>query len=227
MFSGDFVTMASKPPRTGANKSPHPKTARLPTNRSALRNEMRTRRRALDIASQRDAAQRLAQDFAHCPLFRRSRHIAFYLANDGELDPAVLLQRAWKMGKVCYLPVITPRQSLLFAAYADGDPLALNRYGIPEPARPGVALVGARVLDLILTPLVAFDDRGHRLGMGGGFYDRSLSFLRYRHAWRKPRLVGIAHDWQRVAALNAEAWDVPLDGVATDRQVYLFNNTQP
>ena len=118
---------------------------------AALRNEMRTRRQSLDPAAQREAALRFARNFAHCPLFRRSRHIAFYLANDGELDPALLLQRAWDMGKVCYLPVITPRQSLWFAAYADGDPLVLNRFGIPEPTRPGLALVSARVLDLILT----------------------------------------------------------------------------
>jgi 5-formyltetrahydrofolate cyclo-ligase len=129
------------------------------------------------------------------------------------------------MGKVCYLPVITPRQSLWFAPYAEGDPLALNRFGIPEPARPGLSLVGARALDLILTPLVAFDDQGHRLGMGGGFYDRTLSFLRQRHAWHKPRLLGVAHELQRISALTAEPWDVPLDGVATDMQLYLFHNT--
>ncbi len=218
--------MTTKPSR--ASTSPlHPKTTHLPTKRTTLRARMRAKRRALDAAAQHEAAERLARIFGHCPLFRRGRHIAFYLANDGELDIAPLLQRAWDMGKVCYLPVITPGKSLWFAPYADGDPLALNRFGIPEPTRPGLPLVGARLLDVILAPLVAFDDKGHRLGMGGGFYDRTLSFLRHRHAWRKPRVVGVAHDLQRVAALSAEAWDVPLDGVATDRRLYLFNNTRP
>jgi 5-formyltetrahydrofolate cyclo-ligase len=219
--------MTTKPPRTSTKNPPLDKAAQLPTSRTALRIQMRAQRQALGVAAQREAATGFARNFSHCPLFRSSRHIAFYLANDGELDPAILLQRAWDMGKVCYLPVITPRQSLWFAAYADGDPLKVNRFGIPEPTRPGLTLVSARVLDLILTPLVTFDDRGHRLGMGGGFYDRTLSFLRHRHAWHKPRLVGVAHDWQRVAVLSAEPWDVPLDGVATDRQVYLFNNTRP
>jgi len=195
--------------------------------RIALRNQIRAQRRKLTPAEQRAAAMRLARIVGRDALFRRSRHIAFYLANDGELDTAVLLQRAWTMGKVCYLPVITPGQSLRFALYAQDDPLALNRFGIPEPVRPGLALVSARVLDLILTPLVAFDDQGHRLGMGGGFYDRTLAFLRQRHAWRKPRLLGVAHELQRTARIAAEAWDVPLDGVATDQKLYLFRNTSP
>lgn len=195
--------------------------------RRALRNEMRARRQGLSDLEQREAAERLVRIIAHSHLFRRSRHIAFYLANDGELDPALLLRQAWAMGKRCYLPVITAEQSLLFAPYNQGDPLVLNRFGIPEPSRPGLALVRARMLDLVLAPLVAFDDHGHRLGMGGGFYDRTLSFLRHRRIWRKPHLLGIAHDWQRVAALPAEAWDVPLDGVASDRRLYLFYNKKP
>lgn len=218
--------MTAKPPRTGTPPSHH-KTEHPPTKRSTLRTQMRAKRRALDTAAQRAAAERLVRIFGHCPLFRRSRHIAFYFANDGELDITPLLQRAWDMGKVCYLPLITPGKSLWFAPYADGDPLALNRFGIPEPIRPGLGLVSARLLDVILAPLVAFDDKGHRLGMGGGFYDRTLSFLRHRHAWRKPRVIGVAHDLQRVATLSAEPWDAPLDGVATDRRLYLFNNTRP
>jgi len=216
--------MKTKPPHPKSTSSP-PEAKHSPAKRGALRNQMRAQRQALSITEQREAAERLARILARDSMFRRSRHIAFYLANDGELDPAILLQRAWDMGKLCYLPVITPRQSLLFAPYAEGDPLALNRFGIPEPVRPGLALVKARVLDLVLTPLVAFDDRGHRLGMGGGFYDRTLSFLRHRHAWRKPRLLGIAHELQRVPALPAATWDVPLDGVATDHKLYLFYNT--
>jgi len=226
LFSGDFCRMKTKPPHPSTTSSPN-KSTRPPASRPALRNEMRALRQGLGVAEQREAAKRLAEILAHSALFRRSRHIAFYLANDGELDPTILLQKAWNMGKVCYLPVITPGQSLLFAPYAKGDPLALNRFGIPEPSHPEVKVFSARVLDLVLTPLVAFDDRGNRLGMGGGFYDRTLSFLRHRRAWRKPRLLGIAHDLQRTTALPAEAWDVPLDGVATDRQLYLFYNTRP
>ena len=194
------------------------------SRRSALRNRLREQRRGLSPAHQRDAALSLNSIVGHSALFRRSRHIAFFLANDGELDPQLLVHRAWRMGKVCYLPVITPAQSLWFARYEHGDALAPNRFGIPEPARAGLELVPARVLDLILAPLVAFDDRGNRLGMGSGFYDRTLSFLRHRRVWRKPRLLGIAHELQHLAALQSAPWDVPLDGVATDVDLYLFSN---
>jgi len=185
---------------------------------------MREQRRALSPDHQHHAAQDLDRVVGHSALFRRSRHIAFFLANDGELDTLPLLRRAWRMGKICYLPVVTPAKRLWFAPYEDGDPLVPNRFGIPEPARAGIKVVSARILDLILTPLVAFDDQGNRLGMGSGFYDRTLSFLHHRHAWRKPRLLGVAHELQRVAALQAAPWDVPLDGVATDVDLYLFYN---
>ena len=185
---------------------------------------MREQRRGLSPEQQRHAARRLNAIVGSSSIFRRSLHIAFFLANDGELDPLPLLRRAWRMGKVCYLPVITPGKSLWFAPYENGDPLAPNRFGIPEPARTGTTLVSARVLDLILTPLVAFDDQGHRLGMGSGFYDRTLSFLRHRRIWRKPRLLGVAHELQHLSTLQAAPWDVPLDGVATDENLYLFSN---
>ena len=200
-------------------------SATSPTSRSALRSRLREQRRGLTPEQQRSAALRLDRIVGHSALFRRSRHIAFFLTNDGELDPQLLMRRALRMGKVCYLPVITPAKSLWFARYEHGDALTPNRFGIPEPARIGLPLLSARVLDLILTPLVAFDDHGNRLGMGSGFYDRTLSFLRHRLVWRKPRLLGVAHELQHLTALQAASWDVPLDGVATDVDLYLFSNT--
>jgi 5-formyltetrahydrofolate cyclo-ligase len=186
---------------------------------------LRGQRRALTPDQQREAARCLDRIVAPSALFLRSRHIAFFIANDGELNPQLLLQRAWRRGKICYLPVITATNSLWFARYEHGDPLAPNRFGILEPARAGTTLVPARILDLILTPLVAFDDHGNRLGMGSGFYDRTLSFLRHRRTWRKPRLLGIAHELQHIDTLQPAPWDVPLDGVATDKNLYLFRNT--
>ena len=83
-------------------------------------------------------------------------------------------------------------------------------------------LVRAQDLDLILMPLVSFDDNGNRLGMGGGFYDRSLEFLRHRTRWHKPQVFGIAYDFQRINGLTPDPWDIPLQGVITDRAVYLY-----
>jgi len=191
-------------------------------DRPALRRQLRGLRRQLSEAEQRHAARQLARLVQRSALFRRSRHIGFYLANDGELALTPLLEHAWAMRKICYLPVITPDHRLRFAPYRPGDTLAPNVFGIPEPASAGLRIVDARLLDLLLIPLVGFDTQGNRLGMGGGFYDRSLAFLRHRHHWRKPRLLGIAHALQRVDALDPQWWDIPLDGVATDQQLHLI-----
>jgi 5-formyltetrahydrofolate cyclo-ligase len=75
-------------------------------------------------------------------------------------------------------------------------------------------------LDLVLVPLVGFDARGNRLGMGGGFYDRHFAFLRNRQAWRRPLLIGIAFDVQRVPRLSGASHDVPLWGIVTERGTY-------
>lgn len=166
---------------------------------------------------------------AASPVFRNSRRIAFYLPNDGEMDPGPLLRRAWSMGKLCYLPVLDAlgANRLWFAPYHAGDALQMNRYGIPEPVHAARAWVRASALDLILAPLVAFDRHGHRLGMGGGYYDRSLAFLHRRHHWRRPRLYGLAFEFQRVGHLQPAAWDVALDGCLSDARLHVFRNTPP
>jgi len=190
------------------------------SSRARLRRAMRQRRRHLAREQQHHAATALARLLGHDPLFRRSRHIVFYLASDGELSLNPLLERAWTMRKQCYLPVIMPDERLRFAPYHPGDPLAPNVFGIPEPVRAGLPIVDARILDLVLMPLVAFDVAGNRLGMGGGFYDRTLAYLRHRRHWRKPRLLGIAHHFQCIPALERQWWDVPLDGIATELRIY-------
>lgn len=102
-----------------------------------------------------------------------------------------------------------------------GTPMTSNRYGIPEPvdAKP----LHARQLDLLLMPLVGFDLAGRRLGMGGGYYDATLAFLRHRRHWRKPRLVGVAFECQRVETLPHDPWDMPLDAVLTEKRLYRFD----
>ncbi|RJQ47962.1 MAG: 5-formyltetrahydrofolate cyclo-ligase [Gammaproteobacteria bacterium] len=152
-------------------------------------------------------------------LFRCARRVAFYIANDGEMDLSALLCRALRYGKRCYLPVLRQNR-LAFAPYRSGDRLSPNRFGIPEPVLPKNGWSQAARLDLILIPLVAFDARGNRLGMGAGFYDRTLGFLNLRRYWRRPRLIGVAYDFQRVAEITPAPWDVPLDAVVTEASVY-------
>jgi 5-formyltetrahydrofolate cyclo-ligase len=192
--------------------------------RARIRRRVRDRRRTLTASTRRSAARRMARIAAASAVFRTSRRIGLYLPNDGEMDPLPLLRRAWSRRKRCYLPLLDPLGSnrLWFVPYRAGDALRLNRYGIPEPAHPARARVSARRLDLILAPLVAFDAAGHRLGMGGGYYDRSLRFLRRRRHWRRPRFYGLAYELQKVPRLPAAAWDVDLDGCFTEAHPHIF-----
>lgn len=185
------------------------------TSRQQLRQILRAQRRALTSVAQARAALHLRNLISQQHVFRKSQHIAFYIANDGELDPSLLARRALALGKHCYLPVLSKRTcSMKFARYRPGDKLWRNQFGIPEPL-PRVPRIAGRALDLVFLPLVGFDRRGNRLGMGGGFYDRTFA---YRRAFPKaaPMLVGLAHQCQQVAKLPAQDWDVPLDMVATD-----------
>jgi 5-formyltetrahydrofolate cyclo-ligase len=111
---------------------------------------------------------------------------------------------------------------LWFTPYAADSELVQNRFGIPEPRVLPRRRVPPWRLDLILVPLVGFDSAGNRLGMGGGFYDQTLAFLQRRSHWRKPRLLGIAYDFQQLDQLPAEPWDIPLDGIATESRIHLF-----
>ena len=186
----------------------------------ALRQAIRARRQAIPAATARKYAAQLANNARNHPLLLNSRHIAGFLAADGEMDPLPLMQQLWSLGKKLYVPVLTPfeRNRLWFARFEPGDELVFNRYGIPEPVRRH--LIKPSALDLVLTPLVAFDTRGHRIGMGGGFYDRSFAFLQRRSHWMKPRLLGIAYELQRQQAIEANSWDIPLDAIVTEHTLY-------
>jgi 5-formyltetrahydrofolate cyclo-ligase len=191
--------------------------------RRELRAQMRTARCALTIQERRQFAEACAHHLLNHCAFRNARRLAAYLPADGELDSAPLIERAWEMGKRVYLPVLLPHgeNRLWFARYTPDTKLIRNRFGIPEPARATHTRIAPLSLDLVLAPLVAFDAQGHRLGMGGGFYDRSFAYL-LRHArWLRPRLIGLAYDFQRQSRLPAQAWDVPLQAIATDHRIYL------
>ena len=160
-------------------------------------------------------ARRVAQHAA----FRRSRRVAFYLAVNGEMAVTELIDRAWATGKEVYLPVLLPyrHNRMWFAPFNPGQTLKANLYGIPEPDVSIRQMINPLALDLVMVPLVAFDQQGHRVGMGGGYYDRTFSFLRHRRHWRRPLLLGTAYEFQCIpGGLHPNPWDVPLAGVATD-----------
>jgi len=188
-------------------------------SRTALRRRIRKKRRALS-GEQRQTAQQLAARRLRrlAPLWR-ARSLAVYLAVDGEADPATIAADALGRGERIYAPVLHG-ETLRFARFTEDTPLRRNRFGILEPAT--LDCIDPRQLDIVLTPLVAFDDSGTRIGMGGGYYDRCFSFLKERTRWIRPRLIGLAYEFQRLRSVSRNAWDIPLWAAVTERDTYRF-----
>ncbi|MGO1072005.1 5-formyltetrahydrofolate cyclo-ligase [Lysobacter sp. CA199] len=182
-------------------------------DRSTLRRALRAKRRNLPAAARIGGAETLARHLLGLPFAPQSGYVAGYWAMDGEIA-----LHAWQMRlpKDCIycLPVLHEDQQLRFAPWRPGDALAPNRFGIPEPTLAETSLLLPEQLSLIVLPLVGYDSRGHRLGMGGGWYDRSLAFRQRSPA--PPWLVGAAFELQRVERLDAADWDVALDAVCTE-----------
>ncbi|GHC00395.1 5-formyltetrahydrofolate cyclo-ligase [Thermomonas carbonis] len=182
-------------------------------DRAVLRRELRQRRRDLPAATRIAAAESLANRLLALPLLPSSGHVAGYWAMDGEIGLHVFQLRLPPALTYC-LPLLHADESLRFAPWRAGDPLVTNRFGIPEPdIDPDTALPASDMAMLVL-PLVGFDARCNRLGMGGGWYDRSLAF---RHARRAPPLfVGAAFAVQQCDAIPMQPWDVRLDAVCSE-----------
>lgn len=191
-------------------------------SRCEQRRRLRARRRALSRAEQASAARAVARGATSLRRFQRARRIACYLAVQGELDCRPLMAVIRRRHKTCYLPVLVkwPRRALRFAALTPRTRLRGNRLGIQEPQVPTRQLRSGRHLDLVFAPLVAFDSDGNRVGMGGGFYDRTLAFLTRRQQWHRPAVVGLAYDFQRVSGIQGNRWDVMMNTIVTERALY-------
>jgi len=191
-------------------------------DRNELRRQMRAQRRALTPSQRTKVGIGIARVISRLHLLRPGRRIGAYLAHAGEADLATTLKLAQSRRCRIYLPAITHRRSnrMEFVRFEPRSQLRRNLFGIAEPDVRRARRIAARELDLILVPLVAVDPWGTRLGSGAGFYDRRLHRLRADRHWRRPRLIGIAYEFQRVTRLTPQPWDVPLDAVITDRGCY-------
>ena len=187
-------------------------------DRATVRQQLRQRRRDLTAATRIAAAEALAGRILALPFLPRQGHVAGYWAMDGEIGLHAFQLRLPAALIYC-LPLLHEDGTLRFAPWRAGDPLVTNRYGIPEPDVTAAGALRAEDMAVLVMPLVGFDADCHRLGMGGGWYDRSLAFRHDRPA--PPWLVGAAFAAQRVDALPREAWDVRLDAVCCEDDTLL------
>lgn len=194
---------------------------RFPDKKS-LRKQLRAARGRLSPVYRQQAARRSLRYALSNGQFLKGRRWGFYVPLGEEFDALPLLNQALNMGKHCYLPVTANRvaQPLKFAELDGKHGLTHNRYGIIEPHSR--RLLNARWLDVLIMPLVGFDKHGQRLGMGGGYYDATLAYLNTRKRWRRPYLIGLAFECQRVAEIPAERWDIRLDAVLTENGLLRF-----
>jgi 5-formyltetrahydrofolate cyclo-ligase len=189
-------------------------------NSGDTRQQLRAKRRSLSTVEQRSAGASLVSNLRRETFFMRAKRVAIYLANDGEIDPAQLLDTALKSGKQCFLPVLHPMKtnSLYFIEYTSKTQLVANKFGILEPAFNIAQVAVPWSLYIVFMPLVGFDRQGNRMGMGGGYYDRTLAFMNVQKKL-KPKLVGLAHSCQEVDLISHQSWDIPLHLIATDREI--------
>ena len=177
----------------------------------SIRERVRMWRSDLDASTRSRAAGDLADRGAGWEALTSARHLGAYVAVDGEVDPAPLVERLGAIGAQPHLPVLDGDR-LRFALDDAPETRRANRFGILEPTGP---TVDATRLDVVLVPLVAVDHRGNRLGFGAGYYDRTFSALAGGTRPARPLLIGLAYDEQVVDTLPAQPWDVPLDALLT------------
>lgn len=182
-----------------------------------LRQYYRKQRAGISQADLDKAAINLCERVIGLEEYQRARRIAGYFAVRGEISLDPVIDHALAHGKQIYLPSLE-QQLLRFSTYFHSQKMRINQFKLPEPDVDNDDRLTADQLDLVLVPLVVFDAACHRIGMGGGFYDRSFAFR--KQGIHQPILIGVAHDIQRVERLIPQDWDVRLDKVITDRAIY-------
>jgi 5-formyltetrahydrofolate cyclo-ligase len=194
-------------------------------NSKELRARLRQARENTSAAERIGAAQGVMHTLEQLPEFLVDKAIAGYWAVRGEVPLNLVYARTRSREQTYHLPILTDKQTLVFAPWQNGDDVTINKFGISEP---GVEkAVGAELLELVLVPLLGFDRSGNRLGSGAGYYDRTFSFLKNQSRPGQPLLVGIGYHFQEVATMTPNDWDVPMDFIATDRELIDCTSQSP
>lgn len=187
-------------------------------SKAALRRRALRQRRALDPVTRTVLSAAVQRRFLRSSLFSASSALGCYIATNDEVDTSLIIDRAWRAGKALYVPVTGPRSRMDFVRLEHDSRLVRNAFGLWEPA--GGKMISPRRLDVVVTPLAAFDRERNRIGMGGGFFDRYFHYLNGRTVWLRPKLVGLAFSCQRIGSIIPDAWDVGLYRVIDEHGVY-------
>lgn len=183
-----------------------------------VRSQIREKRLHLPPSLQLYFSNQIARQLLKMDYFQKAHSIALYYAILGEVSTEFILHHALLKHKACYLPVLK-KDHLEFMRVTPATNFKKNRFGIFEPVFDKSQTIHPATLDLALVPLVAFDAKCHRLGMGGGYYDRTFHF-KHKHN-NKPKLVGLAYDFQHVRQVPRTHSDVLLDEVITEKKRYM------
>jgi 5-formyltetrahydrofolate cyclo-ligase len=187
-----------------------------------LRKALIRNRKALGAAARKRASRRIASHVNALRQFKSGARVAVYLSFGSEVESAPVMRFARLRGIALYVPLVVDlrHRRMLFAPF-DGRIKPGTQRTVGH--RRGARNIPARWFNLILIPMVGVDDRGHRLGMGAGFYDRALAFRRRRDRWMGPRLVGLAFDCQRVDSVHPQPWDARLDALISESGLTIFS----
>lgn len=174
--------------------------------------ELRTKalraRREMTVENRAAASEIICNKVTRSRIFASASLLACYLPMSDEVDTRTIIERGWRANKRIFVPITRNNGEMFFREIRPDTTLLRNRMSIWEP--DSGEIISPRDLQLVIAPTVAFDVSNHRIGMGGGYYDRCFSFLKHRKRWFKPKLLGIAFECQRVEKISPNTWDVRL-----------------
>ena len=188
-------------------------------NTEQQRNQLKRQRSQQTKQQQIRRSKQIANNLSQDSIYSTAKHVALYLPVNGEADPRFLVSKNTDPERKFYLPVLstTENKQLFFHQWDKNTQFSNNIYGIPEPVISSPSLPATQ-LDLVIMPLVGFDTQGNRLGMGGGYYDRTFAFKLEKKTMSKPLLVAYAYAFQECKTLRVQSWDVPFDYYATENK---------
>ncbi|MCH9666162.1 MAG: hypothetical protein K0U41_10015 [Gammaproteobacteria bacterium] len=214
--------------------------SKLKNDKSKIRQAVKSRRNSLSRQEVQEKSLAICHNIKKHPSFTLAKKLGVYMANGQEVDLSYLLHDCWRLNKECYAPVIisnlntaSPVPKMTFNKFDclpptnkvgntnhnGGNLWRPNIYGIQEPYK--TTAITLWTLDAVFMPLVAFDERGGRLGMGGGYYDHTFAFCQGDKSdnmrfTKRPLLIGVAYGLQQLSNIPMETTDINMDYVVTE-----------